>query len=56
MSLLLTRHDAHPFMGMDVPWLLEQRALTRRDHPFIVWLPFDGPEKRYSYGAFAARV
>ena len=29
MSLLLTRHDAHPFMGMDVPWLLEQRALTR---------------------------
>ena len=56
MSLLLTRHDAHPFMGMDVPWLLEQRALTRRDHPFIVWLPFDGPEQRYSYGAFAARV
>ena len=43
MSLLLTRQDAHPFMGMDVPWLLEQRALTRRDHPFIVWVPFDGP-------------
>ena len=42
MSLLLTRHEAHPFMGMDVPWLLEQRALTRRDHPFIVWVPFDG--------------
>ena len=56
MSLLLTRADAHPFMGMDLPWLLEQRALTRRDHPFIVWVPFDGPEQRYSYGEFLARV
>ena len=46
MALLLTRHDAHPFMGTDVPWLLEQRALTRRDHPFIVWVPFDGPGRR----------
>jgi len=56
MSLLLTRHDAHPFMGMDVPWLLEQRALTRRDHPFIVWVPFDGAAQSLSYGEFHARV
>ena len=48
MSLLLTRTDAHPFMGMDVPWLLEQRALTRRDHPFIVWVPFDAPAQQSS--------
>jgi crotonobetaine/carnitine-CoA ligase len=56
MSLLLTRADAHPFMGIDLPWLLEQRALTRRDHAFIVWVPFEGPEQRYSYGEFLARV
>ena len=56
MSLLLTPQDAHPFMGMDLPWLLEQRAATRRDHPFIVWVPFDGPEQRISYGQFLARV
>ena len=56
MTLLLTRHDAHPFMGMDVPWLLEQRALTRRDHPFIVWVPFDGAVRSLSYGEFHARV
>jgi len=56
MSLLLTRHDAHPFMGMDVAWLLEQRALTRRDHPFLIWVPFEGPEQRYTYGQFVARV
>ena len=48
MSLLLTRADAHPFMSMDLPWLLEQRAQTRRDHAFIVWVPFDGPEQRIS--------
>ncbi len=40
---LLTRQDAHPFMGMDVAWLLEQRAATRGNHPFIVWAPFDAP-------------
>jgi crotonobetaine/carnitine-CoA ligase len=56
MSLLLTRQEAHPFMGMDLPWLLEQRALTRRDHPFIVWEPFDGPAQRWTYGEFLARV
>lgn len=33
MSWLSTGSDMHPFVGMDVPWLLEQRALTHRDHP-----------------------
>ena len=56
MSLVLTPHDMHPFIGMDLPWLLEQRALTRRDHPFIVWVPFDGAVQTWSYGAFLARV
>lgn len=56
MSLLLTRTDAHPFMGMDVPWLLARRALMCRDHPFIVWAPFDGPAQRLSYGEFHHRV
>jgi crotonobetaine/carnitine-CoA ligase len=56
MSLLLQRSDLHPFVGMDVPWLLERRAATRRDHPFIVWAPFDAPSESISYGAFHARV
>ena len=56
MSLLLTPNEVHPFIGMDVPWLLEQRASTRRDHPFIVWVPFDGAEQTWSYGDFLARV
>lgn len=52
----LGTHDAHPFLGQDLPWLLEQRALARRDHPFIVWVPFEGPEQRWTYGEFLARV
>ena len=56
MSLLLTRTDAHPFTGMDVPWLLEQQALARRDHPFVVWAPFDGPAQSIGYGEFHQRV
>jgi crotonobetaine/carnitine-CoA ligase len=56
LPLVLTRHDAHPFMGMDVPWLLEQRAATRPAHPFIVWAPFDAPARRWTYAEFVARV
>ena len=56
MNRPLTHADLHPFVGMDLPWLLAQRAQTRRDHPFIVWVPFDGPEQHYSYGEFLARV
>ncbi|MDO9438169.1 AMP-binding protein [Hydrogenophaga sp.] len=56
MSTMLTRHDLHPFSGLDVPWLLEHRARTRRDHPFIIWEPFDAPAEVISYGQFHARV
>ncbi len=43
LSHLLSGHDLHPFSGMDVPSLLQMRAQTRREHAFIVWVPFDGP-------------
>lgn len=56
MSHLLSGHDLHPFTGMDVPTLLQVRAHTRRDHPFIVWVPFDGPTLTLSYGEFHHRV
>ena len=56
MSLLLSANDVHPFIGMDLPWLLEQRALTLPDHPFIVWVPFDGPPRSWTYSEFLTRV
>jgi crotonobetaine/carnitine-CoA ligase len=41
-----------PFAGMDVPWLLNMRALSRRDHPFLIWAPFDAPARSWTYGEF----
>ena len=45
-----------PFAGLDVPWLLKMRAEVRRDHPFLIWAPFDAPARRWSYGEFHDRV
>jgi crotonobetaine/carnitine-CoA ligase len=45
-----------PFAGLDVPWLLKMRAEVRRDHPFLIWAPFDAPARRWSYGEFHQRV
>ncbi|MEM7190880.1 MAG: class I adenylate-forming enzyme family protein, partial [Pseudomonadota bacterium] len=46
----------NPFAGRDVNWLLDYRAETRRDHPYLVWEPFDGPAKTWTYGAFREDV
>jgi carnitine-CoA ligase len=45
-----------PFAGMDVPWLLRMRSESRRDHPFLIWAPFDRPARRWTYGEFHDRV
>src|ERR1700704_577485 len=45
-----------PFAGMDVPWLLKMHAQIRRDHPFLIWAPFDAPVRIWSYGEFHDRV
>ena len=48
--------DQHPFVGMDVPSLLLARAQDRREHPFIVWEPFEGAPRHWTYGEFAQQV
>ena len=45
-----------PFAGLDVPWLLRMRAETRRDHPFLIWAPFEAPARSWTYGEFHERV
>ena len=45
-----------PFAGLDVPWLLRMRAESRRNHPFLIWAPFEGPARSWSYGEFHERV
>ena len=45
-----------PFAGLDVPWLLRMWAETRKDHPFLIWAPFDAPARKWTYGEFHDRV
>ena len=56
MSRILAVKDQHPFVGLDVAWLVEMRAQTRRDHPFLVWAPFSGADQTWTYGQFHDRV
>ncbi len=46
----------HPFNRFDVPALLAQRAVARRDHVFIAWEPFDGPPQTWTFGEFHQQV
>lgn len=42
--------------GRSLGWLLDHRAATRADHPFLIWEPFDGPRLVWTYQEFAADV
>ena len=46
----------HPFAGRDVPWLLENKARMRADHPFLIWTPFEGVGATWTYSEFAKDV
>ena len=37
------------FRGMDVTWLLDQWVERQPDKTFVVWAPFDGAVRRWSY-------
>ncbi|GGC88058.1 AMP-binding protein [Chelatococcus reniformis] len=43
----------HLFTGRDVPWLVDERARTRPDNVFLVWEPFDGPSRSWTFAEFA---
>jgi carnitine-CoA ligase len=45
-------YSTHPFHGLDVNWLLATRAETRRTHPFLIWEPFVGPRRTWTYAQF----
>lgn len=46
----------HPYAGRDVPWLLQTQAYVRGDATFLIWEPFDGESRRWSFAAFASQV
>jgi crotonobetaine/carnitine-CoA ligase len=43
----------HPFSGFDVPRLLAHHAAMRPNHPFLIWEPFEGPSRAWTYAEFA---
>jgi len=51
------RHpNIHGFAGQDIPWLLEQQARRRGDHPFLIWEPFNAPTRVWTYASFLREV
>ncbi len=44
------------FEGCDVRTLIDAQAALRGSHPFLIWQPFDGRERSWSYGAFRHAV
>jgi crotonobetaine/carnitine-CoA ligase len=42
--------------GRSASWLLDVRAATQPDAPFLVWEPFVGEPRTWTYGGFAAQV
>ncbi|ATE67360.1 ATP-dependent acyl-CoA ligase [Rhizorhabdus dicambivorans] len=42
--------------GMDIPWLLDSWADRVPDKPFLIWEPFDGETKTWSYDRFRSRA
>jgi len=56
MSTLSAPGVVSPFAGLDVPWLLRMHAARRGDHPFLIWAPFDGPARPWSYREFDHQV
>ena len=43
----------HPFSGFDIPHLLARHAGARPDHPFMIWEPFEGAGRTWTYAQFA---
>jgi crotonobetaine/carnitine-CoA ligase len=42
----------NPFAGRDVSWLADFRAENRAEHPFLVWEPFAGERRVWTYRQF----
>lgn len=45
-----------PFEGMDIRTLIDNQAARRGEHPFLIWEPFEGAGRTWSYAEFARDV
>ncbi|MBA4210697.1 MAG: ATP-dependent acyl-CoA ligase, partial [Parvibaculum sp.] len=46
----------HPFSNFDVPHLLAAHVAARPEHPFLIWEPFEGEARTWSYARFQHEV
>ena len=52
MSAFASRHF-QPFSGQDIRTLIQAQARLRADHPYLIWRPFSGPRRVWTYARFA---
>ncbi len=55
MSDTVSRHF-QPFAGQDIRTLIQAQARLRANHPYLVWRPFQGKRRVWTYAQFADRV
>jgi crotonobetaine/carnitine-CoA ligase len=55
MADYASRHF-QPFAGQDIRSLIQAQARLRADHPYLVWRPFEGPRRVWTYAQFARHV
>ncbi len=48
--------DSFQFAGQDISWLVAHWAKYKPDHPFLIWEPRDGLERRISYSQFEVEI
>lgn len=46
---MTTPPPINPFAGMDARSLIDMQAAARGDHPCLIWEPFDGEGRTWSY-------
>lgn len=55
MKMGVNKHSKlDAFRGMGVTWLLDQWVERQPDKTFLIWAPFEEPERRWSYAEFSA--
>jgi crotonobetaine/carnitine-CoA ligase len=52
----MTPRPLTPFEGQDVRTLIDDQARRRGEHPFLIWEPFEGQGRIWSYAAFGDAV
>ncbi len=52
----MTPRPLTPFEGMDIRTLIDEQASERGERPFLVWEPFEGAGRTWTYADFAEAV